>query len=308
MQGKNFFFAIDFLKENALLLEEQEIEPAGLYLDCKLYSNWPVATAAPSGVPFRAARQSASDLLRMQNCIEQLQDKQRAGFSYLANLCFRFELELADDFLSFLPYVQAPYRLYWKDHFLCFSPEGFIHVHAGRICTYPMKGTLAADRPLSELLEDPKETAEHFTVVDLLRNDLGRVARHVTVERFRYVEKIDHREGQLYQTSSEISGLLQPGFENRFGSLLDQLLPAGSVTGAPKKETVEILTDLEDTPRGFFCGVAGFVRGDELVSFVLIRFVDLKDRSYRCGAGITVYSDPLRECREILDKIYVPSS
>lgn len=306
--GKHFLFIIDFKKRTALLLEETQIPSSGIYLDCGLFSNWPgVRNGRPVGEPFELRHPPDARKLRaMQERIEALQEKERAGYCYLANLCFRFDLILAPDFLGFLPFVQAAHRLYWPERFLCFSPEDFISIHSGRITTYPMKGTLSTDKPLDDLMLDPKETAEHHTVVDLLRNDLGRVARRVRVERFRYVEKVERQKGSLYQTSSEISGQLLPVYRQRYGSLLAELLPAGSVTGAPKEETLEILEELEDSPRDFFSGVGGFVRGEDLVSFVLIRFVDLKDHSYRCGAGITVYSNPLQECQEILDKIYVP--
>ncbi len=92
------------------------------------------------------------------------------------------------------------------------------------------------------------------------------------------------------------------------GEWLPKLLPAGSITGAPKKKTIELIHKYETEPRGFFTGVAVLFDGENLMSSVLIRYLDLAARplKFRSGAGITIYSDPAEEYQEILNKVYIP--
>lgn len=192
-----------------------------------------------------------------------------------------------------------------------------------QISTTPMKGT---GFDAAALLADQKEQAEHATVVDLLRNDLGRVARDIRLGDYRYLTAIPQApstgsQGRdpkrvagralgrtLYQTSTEIHGTLPADWRSHIGEWLPKLLPAGSVTGAPKKETVELIRRFESEPRGFFTGVAVLFDGESLYSCVLIRFLDLADEvlKFRSGAGITIYSDPEQEYAEILSKVYIP--
>ena len=164
-----------------------------------------------------------------------------------------------------------------------------------------MKGTIDATLPDAEnrLLQNHKETCEHYTIVDLIRNDLNIVATRVQVKRFRYVEKIHTSQGEILQTSSEISGQLPDGWQNELGTLLFKLLPAGSISGAPKAEGL---------PRGYYSGVFGYFDGQTLDSAVLIRFIEKVDNRYyfRSGGGITVNSQAKEEYQEILEKIYLP--
>lgn len=173
-----------------------------------------------------------------------------------------------------------------------------------------MKGTIDASETNAEekILSDEKEFAEHITVVDLLRNDIGSVATDVYVKRFRYVEKISGGKKDLLQVSSEITGNLPEEWESSIGTIMTRLLPAGSVTGAPKKKTVEILKSAEYFPRGFYTGVFGYFDGESLDSAVMIRFIEKHGEKhyYRSGGGITIYSRPHDEYMEMIEKIYVP--
>src|SRR5690606_34407520 len=121
---------------------------------------------------------------------------------------------------------RAKYKVYYPGHFVVFSPETFIRIREDQIFTYPMKGTIRTDIPdAKELLKsNMKEQAEHSSVVDLLRNDLGRVAKSVQVTKFRYFEKVQAGDHQLWQTSSEIQGNLPSGFLNYLGDLIFSLL------------------------------------------------------------------------------------
>lgn len=239
-----------------------------------------------------------------------------AGNSYLANLTCKVAvdcgLSLGDIFLR----AKGKYKLMLKakgsmdNQFVCFSPETFVRIKGGRIYSYPMKGTLDASLPNAEqtLMTDTKEAAEHATIVDLIRNDLSRVADNVRVERYRYIDVIHTNKGDILQTSSEISGKLSSDYTKHIGDILDAILPAGSITGAPKAKTVEIIHEAEGYNRGYYTGVMGIYRNGELNSAVMIRFLeqDGDNMYFKAGGGITSKSDCRKEYEEVLQKIYLP--
>ena len=206
--------------------------------------------------------------------------------------------------------TNAHYKLRYKDKFLCFSPEKFIQIQNNTIHTFPMKGTIDAsvENAQEKILADEKERAEHIMVVDLLRNDLSMVALHVKVEKFRYLQSIEAGEKKLLQVSSHISGTLDENWQDELGTILQTLLPAGSISGAPKKSTVAIIEDVEKYERGFFSGVFGVFDGESLDSGVMIRFIEKSADGYvyKSGGGITLDSDVEREYEELQDKIYLP--
>ena len=175
-----------------------------------------------------------------------------------------------------------------------------------------MKGTIDANLANAEalLLNDPKELAEHVTVVDLLRNDLSRVARDVRVEKFRFTDRIFTQGKDLIQTSSKITGILPPDYASSIGEILVGMLPAGSVSGAPKPKTCEIIQQAEQEKRGYYTGVAGYFDGKNLNSCVLIRFIEKQNGRlfYRSGGGITAQSAAWAEYQELIDKVYVPAT
>jgi para-aminobenzoate synthetase component 1 len=150
--------------------------------------------------------------------------------------------------------------------------------------------------------------AEHVTIVDLIRNDLSAIANNVQVTRFRYLEEIRTMQKNLLQVSSEIQGDLPDGYQRTLGDIVVQLLPAGSVSGAPKCKTLEIIRMAEKEPRGYYTGVVGLFDGRTLDSGVMIRFLEYHDNTlyYRSGGGITVQSAVETEYQEAIDKIYVP--
>ena len=180
----------------------------------------------------------------------------------------------------------------------------------GKIHTFPMKGTIDAAIPNAKeiILNNPKELAEHVTIVDLMRNDLSRVADRVAVRRFRYIEELRTSHKNLLQVSSEIIGQLPQNYLSQVGTILAHLLPAGSVTGAPKARTVQIIREAEKEKRGYYAGVFGYFDGAALESAVMIRFIERDGDKlfYRSGGGITTQSIAIREYQEAIDKIYVP--
>lgn len=218
--------------------------------------------------------------------------------------------------------------------FVCFSPETFVKIKGGRIYSYPMKGTLDASLPNAEklLMEDRKEAAEHATIVDLIRNDLSRVAENVRVDKYRYIDVLHTNKGDILQTSSEISGRLPEDYPHHLGEILDAQLPAGSITGAPKDKTMQIIHEAEDYDRGFYTGIMGIYDQGELNSAVMIRFIEeetspvdfeadgeknfkanegkkpkeSRELYFKAGGGITSKSDCRREYEEVIQKIYLP--
>jgi para-aminobenzoate synthetase component 1 len=232
------------------------------------------------------------------------------GDSFLTNLTFRTEIALPVTLTDAFYLSRARYKLLFRDEFLVFSPEIFVQVHDDMIRSYPMKGTIDASIPNAGdiVLRDPKELSEHVTIVDLIRNDLSRVALNVHVARFRYLDSIRTHDKTLLQVSSEVVGRLLPSFSQRLGDTLVELLPAGSVSGAPKPRTLEIIAETEGEPRGYYTGVVGLFDGKNLDCGVMIRYIErLNDRYYyRSGGGITTQSDVTLEYQEAIDKIYVP--
>ena len=226
--------------------------------------------------------------------------------------------------------------------FVCFSPETFVRIKGGRIYSYPMKGTLDASLPNAEklLMEDRKEAAEHATIVDLIRNDLSRVAENVRVDKYRYIDVLHTNKGDILQTSSEISGRLPEDYPHHLGEILDAQLPAGSITGAPKDKTMQIIQEAEGYDRGFYTGIMGIYDQGELNSAVMIRFIEeetspvdfetngeknfkasegkgdeasegKRDEAsrklyFKAGGGITSKSDCRKEYEEVIQKIYLP--
>ena len=205
----------------------------------------------------------------------------------------------------------SPYHFYLRsgDRALAgASPEMLVHVRDGRVETRPIAGTRPRggsesedDRLASELAADPKENAEHLMLVDLGRNDIGRVSEpgKVTVPRFAAIERYSH----VMHLVSAVEGRLAPGLD-AFDALL-ACFPAGTVSGAPKVRAMEIIEALEPTRRGPYAG-AVFYRGFDgsLDSAIAIRVVLVeKGVAYvQSGAGIVADSDPEKELQETLGK------
>ncbi len=233
-----------------------------------------------------------------------------AGDSYLLNLCYATGLRNLSSLKKVYQSVRAPYKLLVDGQFVVFSPEQFVSVADGVIRTFPMKGTIDASVPdaAQRLLSDVKEQEEHATVVDLLRNDLSIVADHVRVDRYRYLTEIKTSDKSLLQCSSEISGKLTSEYIKHPGRMMHALLPAGSVTGAPKKRTVELIHEIEPEPRNYFTGVFGVYDSGHLDSAVMIRMIEQRADGfwYRSGGGLTYRSQPEMEYREMIDKVYIP--
>jgi para-aminobenzoate synthetase component 1 len=247
---------------------------------------------------------------KYKKAFESIKEHIKCGNTYLINLTAPSRLEIDYSLKEIYDYTDAKFKLYFKDKFVCFTPERFVEIKDNKIYTYPMNGTMEAGVPdaRNKILNNKKEMAEHVMVVDLLRNDLNIVSKKVKVEKFRYIESIKAGERELLQISSKISGELEDDWQNRLGSILTSMLPAGSITGTPKENTTKIINELENYKRGFFSGVFGVFDGESLDSAVMIRFIE-KDKNglvYKSGGGITIDSDCESEYLEMCEKIYVP--
>jgi para-aminobenzoate synthetase component 1 len=232
------------------------------------------------------------------------------GNSYLLNLTFPTLIETDMNLEEIFNTSVAKYKLLYDNQFVVFSPEIFVRIKDGEIKSFPMKGTIDSSVPDAEkvLLNDEKEEAEHNTIVDLIRNDLSKVADNVVVTRYRYIDRIKSGNSELLQVSSEITGWLTKGYEYKLGDIITGLLPAGSVTGAPKKETIRIIKESENYERGWYTGIFGVFDGKSLDSAVMIRFIENASYKlyFKSGGGITYLSDPAKEYKELISKVYVP--
>lgn len=242
---------------------------------------------------------------------DQVLEEIHYGNTYLCNLTAPSVLTKAYDLQNLFNNSSALYKIIYKNQWLCMSPECFVKIEDGKIRSYPMKGTIDAQIDDAEniLLNDAKEKAEHFTIVDLIRNDLAMVANNIRVKRFRYISEIKTGNGNLLQSSSEIEGDLPKNYLENLGSIITTLLPAGSISGAPKKRTIEIIECVENYARGYYTGIAGVFDGKNLDSCVLIRFIEKINEQvfFKSGGGITKYSQVEKEYDELKQKIYVPS-
>ncbi len=253
---------------------------------------------------------SPVDFITYKKALDEVLEEIRSGNTYLLNLTFRTPVESSFTLKEIFTYAKAKFKLYFKDEFICFSPERFVEIKENTIATYPMKGTIDANLPDAKesILADEKEMAEHVMIVDLMRNDLGIIGSNVKVEQFRYVEKIKAGKKELLQVSSKITATLPTDWKDNLGTLLSQILPAGSISGTPKKSTLNIINHIENFDRGFYTGVFGVFDGESLRSGVMIRFIEQENDQffYKSGGGITIDSDAKSEYEELIDKIYLP--
>jgi len=247
---------------------------------------------------------------KYQKALEKVQEEIKKGNTYLLNLTFETRLETHIDLEEVFYSSNAPFKLHVKDKFVCFSPERFVQIKDNQISTYPMKGTIEASIPhaMEKILANQKEMSEHTMAVDLLRNDLGMVGKNVKVEKFRYIDKINAGNKELLQVSSKITADLDKNWHDNLGDIIKKMLPAGSITGTPKKKTVEIIKEIENYDRGFFTGIFGYYDGKSFDSAVMIRFIEKQGQNYiyKSGGGITIDSNAKEEYQEMKDKVYVP--
>jgi para-aminobenzoate synthetase/4-amino-4-deoxychorismate lyase len=268
------------------------------------------AVAAPA--PLTLRRGAAADhLCAVHACRERI----AAGEIFQANICLRLETEwtgsATDLFVTALGSLSPPYGSVFctpAADIVSFSPELFLHRRGDTVITAPIKGTIGRDRDpvsaaaaLGDLMTSPKDAAEHVMIVDLMRNDLGRVCTYGSIRAPRAPTPEAHPG--LWHLVSRVQGRLRPGTGN--GELLRAAFPPGSVTGAPKVQAMRVIAELEPSAREVYTGAIGFsspVAGLELS--VAIRTLELSQGRLWIGAGggIVADSDPQGELDEALTK------
>lgn len=305
-ESKPFAFLIDFLMQKPLIFEvngsDQKIKwqtpLAKNFIDSPVTNSlnkWVTTPVSPE---------------KFQNGFDHVMWHIHNGDTYLLNYTQPTKVETNLSLEEIFHVSTAPYKIYLKDKFVCFSPESFVKIENGKIYSFPMKGTIDADIENAEqiILTDSKEIAEHNTIVDLIRNDLSLVAENVAVDKFRYLSHIQTSYKNLWQVSSQISGDLPKDYINNIGDIIFKMLPAGSVSGAPKPKTLEIISKTENYQRGYYTGVFGYFDGKNIDSCVIIRYIENENGQliYKSGGGITFMSEAGKEYDEMLKKVYVP--
>lgn len=304
-QQQPFLFILDFDLKHPLVLRPEEWMAHDVAF---AFGNAPLQQAAVGMEPFWFRKYPMS-FEEYRTRFDYVVHNIRFGNSFLVNLSGQTPIETNLSLAAIYAQTSARYKIRLGNQFVCFSPESFIQIQGNRLASFPMKGTIPADRPNAEsiILADLKEAAEHATIVDLIRNDLSRIARKVWVERYRYIDRLETSNGGLLQVSSEVAAMLPDDWRTTLGTLIASLLPAGSISGAPKPKTVEIIHTAEGYDRGFYTGICGYFDGENLDSGVLIRFIENQNGRFifKSGGGITARSDAYAEYQEMIDKVYL---
>lgn len=249
------------------------------------------------------------------NSVKKAKEHINKGDIIQAVLSQRFSVDFRGDPFMAYRYLRilnpSPYMFYlnFKDVKLCgASPEMLLRCEHGELITHPIAGTRKRGKDDNEdkkleisLLDDPKERAEHIMLVDLARNDLGRVAKKASVKipRFMTVERFSH----VMHIVSEVRADLKDN-EDIFSSLIS-CFPAGTVSGAPKVRAMQIINDLEPHKRGIYAGAVGYFSFTKsLDTCIIIRTIVFKNNKafVQAGAGIVSDSQPLREYKETVNK------
>jgi len=248
--------------------------------------------------------------------VERIKQWIAAGDIYQVNLTQAFQAEVRGGSLFSLyeilreasPAPMAAYLSLDGREILSSSPETFLKVSGRGIETRPIKGTRPRfpdphedRRSAYELQTSKKEIAELVMITDLLRNDLGQVCEYGSVEVAEMLQL--ETLAQVHHLVSTVTGTLRPEID--VVTALSACFPGGSITGAPKKRAMEIISTLEKYPRGLYCGAIGWLgyNGESSLNIVIRTLIREGDTlTYQTGAGIVADSDPQKEYEETLHK------
>lgn len=302
-----FLFLIDFESKRSCIIPIANSFSSDILFFINGYTNYNLKEYSKSPIYLEKNPISLNEYAKS---FQIVQENLLAGNSYLLNLTFSNEIKINLSLEEIFYRATAKYKILYKDDFVIFSPETFVQIKNNYIYSFPMKGTLEVKNKDAEkiLIDDEKEIAEHYTIVDLIRNDLNRISKNVQVKRFRYIDKIKTTDKEILQVSSEIVGEFDFDYRNQIGSIIHSLLPAGSISGAPKKKTLEIIKLTENHSRDYYTGICGYFDGQNFDSGIMIRYIEKRGNQFffKSGGGITIYSDLYKEYKEMIDKIYVP--
>lgn len=248
--------------------------------------------------------------------VKKCQEYIKEGDIYQANIAHEFkvkgeELKGEEIYKKLKALNPAPYAGYmnFKDYeIISSSPESFLKFSRNgedwQLESSPIKGTAKLNE-LNSLMESSKERAEHIMIVDLIRNDLGRICKPGSIKADELMSI--HKFKNLYHYISTVEGTLsekeQINSIPKFSSIFKASFPGGSITGTPKIRCMEIIKELESTERGLFTGSMGYFKFKDGGEFnILIRTIihnkKTNDWSFHTGSGITAYSDPEKELEE----------
>lgn len=325
------FKEIENLRKNHYLLGYIRYEAKEIFLGKEIKSSLPLLYFEVFGEMQRykdAKMQSRLGLLTQQHkatisyktykkAIEQIKEEIACGNTYQVNYTYDYKIETKIDgfdlYNSILPNQTTPYNAYIKNEYeeiLSFSPELFFELENNKIKTKPMKGTVKRgenemeDKKNIEFLKnDIKNRAENVMIVDLLRNDLGKIAKTGTVKVDKLFEVETHNT--LHQMTSEVSAELEEN--TTLYDIFEAIYPCGSITGAPKINTMKIIDELEVGKREIYCGAIGLISPEKTVFSVPIRILQKKTNEdfflCRVGGAIVWDSTPEDEWEETLTKI-----
>lgn len=252
-----------------------------------------------------------------ESAINHIKEEIACGNTYEVNYTYDYEIKTDLDgfelYQQILPKQTTPYNAYIKNKYeeiLSFSPELFFELNGNKILTKPMKGTIKRGKDEKEdkeniefLKNDIKNRAENVMIVDLLRNDLGKIAKTGTVKVDKLFEIETHKT--LHQMTSEINAELEE--DTTFYDIFNAIFPCGSITGAPKINTMKIIEDVEVGERGIYCGALGLISPEKTIFSVPIRILRKtnSEKHFLCrvGGAIVWDSTPEEEWEETLTKI-----
>lgn len=306
-EKKPYFFLIDYKNKQHLILPLKSLHAHKIFIASPLFTNVPVTPITQKELEWKkypiTKKKYALQFEKVKKALQH-------GDAYLVNLTCSTPINTNYSLQELFTLGSARYKLYFQEWFTHFSPEPFVQIKQNIISSFPMKGTIdaALKDAKMQLLNNTKELHEQYTIVDLIRNDLSRVAQKVRVTNFRYVESIKTNQKELLAMSSKICGEIRPIYQNCPGTLFQKLLPAGSITGAPKEKTIETIENSETHQRNFYTGIWGVFDGEMIDSCVIIRYLEKENNQliFKSGGGITYKSKMEEEYQEMIDKVYVP--
>lgn len=322
------FARIEILRKKYYLLGYIRYEAKEVFLGNKIKTKYPLLyfeVFEERGIDAKRHRcieihNSIQSMISYQDyakAIEKIKEEIACGNTYEVNYTYDYKIETDMDGLelykNILPNQTTPYNAYIKNKYeeiLSFSPELFFELEQGKIRTKPMKGTVkrgeteVEDKKNIEFLKnDIKNRAENVMIVDLLRNDLGKIAKTGSVKVDKLFEVETHKT--VHQMTSEISAELDDN--TTLYEIFEAIFPCGSITGAPKINTMKIIDEVEVGKREVYCGAIGLITPEKTVFSVPIRTLQKKNNEdfffCRVGGAIVWDSNSEEEWEETLTKI-----
>lgn len=321
------FDKIEKLKNNYYLVGYVRYEAKDIFLGRKIKSKYPLLYfEAYKDFEKHSPEEDSKDVFlfprpkisfdEYKKGFEEIKSEISNGNTYEVNYTFDFEIETnyesEEIYNHFLKYQKTPYNAFIKNAYeeiLSFSPELFFRKKGNKVFTKPMKGTIERGKTPEEdlkniefLKNDIKNRAENVMIVDLLRNDLGKISKTGSVKVPKLFDIETHKT--LHQMTSEIESILNK--DTTLYEIFDAIFPCGSITGAPKISTMNIIDKVEKGKRNVYCGAIGIIHEDFCEFSVPIRILQKQNNktnyTYRAGGAIVWDSEVVNEWKEAILK------